>query len=443
MVNSEQISNFILKPIITEKKFNFARTLGEAYELIEKGIIYFSSQQRSDDLNKIISDILSGSSVLVFDELKKAIIFDTKGFEKRSVTEPSAENIVKGAKDSFVENFRVNTTNVRLKIKSQNLVIEETVIGTQTHTDIAIVYMDNIVDMNIVNNVRERLSKLKVDRILTSGFLEEALTDNIYSVFPQIRTTERPDSFCSDIIEGRVGIIIEGIPVTIIVPGTFIMFVQVSEDYSRNYIVASMIRILRYALIFATLTLPAFFVSITIFSPELIPTDLVLSIAQSKLGVPFPSFFETFVMLVAFEIIFEAGLRMPKNIGQSVTIVGALIVGEAAVNAKLISPAVVIVIAFTAIAGFTIPNQDLSNALRLWRFVLTFFASLLGLFGLVIGLILLVFHLCNIETYGVAYLSPFVSSKNNILDDTLFRFPLRSMKNRPEELKVKNKKRQE
>jgi len=442
MTNPMYVSDFILKPLNQEDKFCDVKNLSDAYKLIENGAIYFAAQIKSDVLTEVINEILSGASVLVFDELKRAIVFDTKGYEKRAIIEPTSENVTKGPKDSFIEVLRVNTSTLRAKIKSKNLVIEQTVVGKQTATPVSIIYMDNIANVNIVNAVREKLNGLDVDNVLSPSYIESALSSNIYSVFPQVKATERPDVLSADLLEGRVGVIVDGIPLAFVVPTTFIQLLQAPEDYSRNFIVSSLVRMLRYDLLFLTLTLPAFYIAVSSFNPELLPTDLVISIAESKIGVPFPSFFETLLMLLAFEVIFEAGLRMPKNIGQTVSIVGALIVGQAAVQAKIISPAVVILIAFTAIASFTMPNQDLSNAVRVWRFILAICSSILGLFGLIIGLIVMTYNLCKLEVYGIPYLSPLVSSKERILDDTLIRFPIKFMKLRPDELNVKNKKRE-
>lgn len=442
LVNNAYISDFILKPLVQEEAFEEARVLDDVYKLIKDGMLYYASQSEAKDLNEAIQEILLGSAVLVLDELKKAFVYDIKGAEKRSITEPTSENVIKGAKDSFVETFRVNTASVRRKIKSPHLVIEQTIVGRQTNTPVGIVYMDNIANSKLVNDVKNKINGLNIDRVVTTGFIEEALTNDNSSTFPQVKSTERPDTFCADIVDGRVGVIVDGLPITFIVPGTFIMFLQAPEDYSRNFVVSTIIRLLRYSLLLITLVMPGLYIAITSFHPEMLPTDLVLSISSSKLGVPFPTFFETMLMLVAFEILFEAGLRMPRSIGQTVSIVGALIVGQAAVEAKIISPSVVIVIAFTAIASFTMPNQDLSNSLRIYRFLIAIASSILGAFGLMMALILLTLRLCKIETFGIAYLSPLVSSKDDILADTLFRYPSRAMKYRPEELNVKNKRRQ-
>jgi spore germination protein KA len=367
--------------------------------------------------------------------------FDIKGFRERGITEPTGENVIKGAKDSFVENLRTNTASIRMKMKNVRLVIEETRIGRQTSTRIGIVYIKGITNVHIVDELKKRLGKLDTEAVLTTGIIEEAIIDHKLSPFPQVITTERPDKFCSCIVEGRVGILVDGLPVTIIIPGTFEAFLQAPEDYSQSFIVNSIIRFLRYTLMFVTLFLPGFYISVSTFHIEMIPTDLALAITASKEGVPFLIFIEVIFMLLAFEVLVEAGLRLPKNIGQAVSVVGAVVVGQAAVEARLVSPAVVVTIAVTAISSFTMPNQDFSNALRLWRFIFAIFSSIIGLYGLSIGAIILLHHLANIEVFGVPYLTPFVGGDGKNMQDAVFRFPFSAQRKRPTSLRTTNKKR--
>ncbi|WHH57826.1 spore germination protein [Petroclostridium sp. X23] len=443
LVDHAVTSDYILKPLNQEEAFKSVKNEREVLALIEEGKIYYSSQYIRSDINIVISDILSGSTVLVLDKEKKAIIFDAKSFEKRSISEPTTENVIKGAKDSFVETLQINTATIRRRIRTQNLVIEKTIVGKQTLTNIAIIYMKGVTNRHILDEVKKRLSNINIDGVISTGFIEEYIIDNNNSPFPQVISTERPDKFCAGIISGMVGIIIDGIPVSYQVPGVLNQFLQAPEDYSQNYIISTLVRVLRYSLMLVTLFLPGFYVSIVTFHQEMIPTSLALSIAAAKEGVPFPSFIEVILMLIAFEILIEAGLRLPKTIGQAVSIVGALVVGEAAVNAKFISPAVVLIIAVTAISNYTMPNQDFSNALRIWRLVLVVLSSIIGLFGLSIGSLVLLYHLSKIESYGVPYLSPFVADENRQMQDSLFRLKLRTHIKRPIQLKTINKKRQD
>ena len=444
LADKTKISEFILKPLTNEIRFKDAKNEKELLELIANGDIYYADQNKVDDINILIDGLLSGSTALVFNEEKIAVLFDTKGFEKRAISDPFSENVVKGSRDSFVETLRDNTALVRRKIKSPNLVFEETKVGRRTLTNVAIVYIKGLTNMKIVAEVKKRLYAIDTDNVLVTGIIEEYLSDDPNCTFPQIQGTERPDKFSADIVEGRVGIIIDGLPVAFLMPGIFIQFLQASEDYSKSHVIGSILRLMRFILAFLTLTLPGFYIALTTFHQEIIPTVLALSIAKSKTGVAFPSFIEILVMLIAFEILLEAGKRIPRNIGQAVTIVGALIVGQAAVDAKLVSPVIVVVIAATAIFSFVIPDQDFSNALRLWRFILALFSSIMGLYGLLIGLIMLIHLLSRLESFGVPYLAPFVGSADikTMLKDTIFRYPIRSQIKRPDSLQTENQKRQ-
>lgn len=441
LINQDSVSDYVLKPLMQQVEFDNCHTQQEAVNLIINGNVYFTTAKKRDNITKVLDDILTGSAALIFDSIKMAATFEAKGFQTRSITEPTGENVIKGAKDSFVETIRINTASCRRKIKSPNLVIEETIVGKQSKTSVAIVYMKNIADKELVQEVKKRLESIEIDRALTSGYIESFIVDNKNSVFPQVLFTERPDKFGTCIADGRVGIIIDGLPVTFIIPATLVMFLQAPEDYAQQYIISSIIRYIRFTAMFVTLLLPGFYVSITTFHLEMIPTELAISIAASREGVPFPMAIEVFIMLAAFELLIEAGLRLPKPIGQTISIVGAIVVGQSAVQAKLLSPATVVIIALTAIASFTMPNQDFSNAVRLWRFILFIFGSLIGMFGLTTGLIFLIFHWSQMETFGVPYLTPFVTQENKQLQDTLFRLPLSSMKYRPKELKTINKRR--
>ena len=357
--------------------------------------------------------------------------------------EPTIENVNKGPRDSFIENYRTNTATVRRKIKVPDLVIEQMTIGERTKTTVAIVYIKSITNEELIKMARDRLNSVVTDNVLTTSIVEDALSDNMKSTLPQVVSTERPDKFSADIIEGRVGILIDGLPFGFIIPATFNQFMQTPEDYSRKFIISSFIRIIRFGSLIMATFLPALYVAITTFHPEMIPTNVVLFIAKSREGVAFPIAFEALGLLIAFEILYEAGLRIPKSVGQTVSIVGTLVVGQAAVEAKLVSPSIVVVIAATAIASFTIPNQDFSNFVRLWRIGCTILGIFLGLLGVVFSIIILAFELCKMESFGVSYMTPFVGNDGNgLLKDTFFRAPLKFNKMRPASLKTKDPKRQ-
>ena len=440
MVNTQSISDFVIKPLMQAEQFNNCSSESDAIKIMDEGTVYFADTRKRTNINDVLTDVLTGSVAVIFNKQGIAFTFETKGFDKRPVSEPSA-NVLKGAKDSFNETIRVNTATCRRKIKSPNLVIEEIIVGKQTKTPIAVCYMKNIADEKLIQEVKRRLENVSLDNVLSTDYLEQSIIDDKASPFPQIQYTERTDKFCTNLLDGRVGLIIDGLPISFIIPGTLLQFVQAPEDYSEHFLISSAVRYLRFTAMFITLLLPAFYISITTFHQEMIPTELTFSIVAAKQGVPFPMFVEVLLMLIAFELLIEAGLRLPQTIGQTVSIVGALVVGQAAVEAKLLSPATVIIVATTAIAGFTMPNQDLSNALRLWRFALAIVASVIGMYGLTMGLFLLIYHWCKIDTFGVPYLSPFIGDEKIQLQDSLFTLPIASRKKRPTSLNTKNEER--
>jgi len=441
LVNNITTSDYILKPLFQDRRFSFSRNELEIIKLIQAGTIYFSSQNTRNNISDVVLDVLDGSTALIFDREKTAITFNNKSLYTRAITEPSGENVIKGSKDTFVETLRVNTATIRRKIKSENLKIQNMIIGERTQTFIDVFYMDNIVNKLMLEELKQRLSKIKVDGVLTTGFIEEFIVEERSTLFPQIIYTERPDKFCADLIEGYIGIIVDGIPLGLIMPATLLQCLQAPEDYAQNHIVSSLIRYMRFNLMLLTLVLPAFYTALTTFHQEMIPSKLALSIQASKEGVPFPSFIEVLFMLASFEILVESAIRLPKTIGQAISIVGAIVVGQAAVEAKLVSPAVVVVIALTAISSFSMPNQDFANVLRVWRFIFVILSSILGLCGLTLGLLVLLTHLASIEVLGVPYLAPFVSGEYKNLDDSIFRCLLPFQKKRPKELSTQDEKR--
>lgn len=424
LVDSDTIDNFVLRPLTVGRPFENIQNEKEAYKLAEEGFLYHFSQDKVTDLNDAIDKILQGVTVVVFDNIKKAISFDAKKIPQRSIQEPENENVLNGAKDAFVESIRTNTALIRKKMKSQFLRFEKFTVGKESQTPVNIVYLDDVADKGILEELKKRIKNMNVNSLISARTFEIAISDNKYSIFPQVQHTERVDKFCANLVDGKIGIIIDGLPVSYIVPGILAMLFQAPEDYAENYVLASIIRILRYTCAILSTILPGFYIAITTFHPEMIPTKLLISIIQSKEGVPFAIVFEIIGLLIAFELLIEASLRLPKNIGATLSIIGGLIVGEAAVNAKLISPVVVVIIAITGIAGFVIPNQALSDATRLIRMLMVIAASMAGLFGIAFAIIITLYYLSNLDSFGVPYLSPLAGNEGKgILNDTILRLP--------------------
>jgi spore germination protein KA len=429
MVDLVIIDDDILKPLLNgnmkESKYDKLDLFGK----IEKGLIPHIATSPETDVNKLIMHILNGNLCLINkNNDKKAITFDVKKVEKRNIMEPSNENIIKGSKEAFIENIKVNVSLIRNRIKTTDLKTQEFKLGQESPTTVIITYLDSVVDVKVLDELKKRLNNIKAKKIVSLGDLEEQLVEKRYSMFPQIVYTEKTDKFAANILDGKIGIFVDGSPISYIVPALFNMFFQAPEDYSTNYVVASILRILRHLCLAITLITPAFFVSVTTFHQEMIPTELALSIIKSKQGEPFPTLVELVFMLLAFEILIEASTRLPKTIGQAVSIVGGLIIGEAAVNASLVSPSLVVVIAITGIAGFVIPNQDFANAIRVTRFLLLVLSGIAGLYGMAIGSILVYYYLSTMESFGVPYLVPYnATDGRNVMTDSLIRMPIQDM----------------
>jgi spore germination protein KA len=439
LVDPQLVDQSVLKPLIQENALKEARSSKDLMEKILLGVVYHEKRTLRDKLSDCLRDLLSGSVALIFDDTHRAVTFEVKGFEKRSLTEPTNESVLKGSKEAFIEVLRVNTALIRRRMQTGDLVIYQTTIGRKSHTAVSVVYLRSVANDATVNGVKEQLGKIDMDAITSAGQIEAYLLNNRNSFFPQVLYTERVDKFCGNIAEGRVGILIDGLPITYIVPVDINTFLQAPEDYAQNYIVSSCFRLLRYSCAFVALTIPAIYVSITTFHYEMIPTRLAISIISSKQGVPFPTYAEVLLMLLAFEVLLEAGLRLPMSLGSAVSIVGALVVGQAAISANILSPGVVIIIAAAGIAGFAIPSQDMSNCIRICRLILVTLTIAGGLFTMTLGLIYILHHLCRLEGFGVPYMSPFVASEGKALfTDSIVRRAWFNLKKRPSSLDTKD-----
>ncbi|KJR47200.1 Spore germination protein GerKA [Desulfosporosinus sp. I2] len=306
-----------------------------------------------------------------------------------------------------------------------------------TNTDLVVTYIEKIASPDIVSEVFRRLSKIKMDGMLGNGYIEEMIEDNPYSPFPQISFTERPDVLAGKLLEGKVGIIVDGTPIVLVVPAVLTQFLNVNEDYYQRAMVAILSRFVRYVGAFVAFVAPSVYIAVTTFHQEIIPTDLLLSISAGRQGVPFPALLEALTMTVVLEILQEAGLRLPKPIGSTIGIVGALVIGDAAVKASLVSPLMVIIIGLTAVASYAIPTFDLSLAVRLIRFPLMILAGILGFFGVTVGLYVILIHLLGLRSFGVPYTSPIAPLRiRALLQDTFVRAPWWALKRRPQLIDV-------
>ncbi|MGG1514105.1 spore germination protein [Paenibacillus oryzisoli] len=378
-----------------------------------------------------IEGVLAGDTLVLIEDVEQPLLVSTKGWKDRSVEEPSSENNVRGPRDGFTESIRTNTALVRRRIKDPMLRIEGMVIGTRSKTDINVVYIEDLVKVGLVDEVKSRLSRIQIDAILESGYIEELIEDAPFSPFNTIQSTERPDKVASSLLEGRVAIFTDNTPVVLIVPTFFWQFIQAPDDYYNRYWVGSFFRIVRYFAFLISLMLPSIYVMLVSFHHEMIPTSLALTIASGREVVPFPVLLEAVLMELAFELMREAGLRMPKPIGQAVSIVGSLIIGQAAVQAGLVSPFMVIVIAITGISSFAIPSYSSSLALRIFRFPLLIASGTLGLLGFSGMFFILLLHALSIRSFGEPYMAPVSPFRQADQRDMMIRFPLWMLDGRP------------
>ncbi|MFC4324073.1 spore germination protein [Litchfieldia salsa] len=379
-----------------------------------------------------IDAILSGDSLFVIDHSEQAFIASTKGWKERSVEDPATEQVVRGPRDGFTENIRTNTALVRRRIRDPLFKMEGMKIGTKSKTDINIAYLEGTVKPSLVDEVKERLQKIKIDSIMDSGYIEELISDAPYSPFTTVLSTERPDKVASAILEGRVAVFVDNSPFVLLMPTYFWQFLQASDDYYSRYMAGSFFRIIRYIAFVISLTLPSLYVMLVSFHQEMIPTPLALTIASGREVVPFPVLLEAIVMEIAFELMREAGLRMPKPVGQAVSIVGSLIIGQAAVQAGLVSPFMVIIVAVTGISSFAIPNYAASFSIRLIRFPLLVASGTLGLLGFATMFTLLAIHALTIRSFGESYLAPAAPFQPSDQKDIVVRMPWWKMEKQPQ-----------
>ena len=407
IVDSTAISEDILRPLTETERACDAADGEELMELLLHGAIYSYSVKRRDTMDELVDDIVQGFAAVIFDGPQAAITFEVRTQNSRAISMPTVEKSVKGAKDAFVETLRTNTSLVRRKLRTPSLKIKQSTIGRQSLTSAAILYVEGIARDETVDELMRRLDEIDIDGLLAVGDIEEYIIDDSRTPLPQLVHTERADAFAMYLLDGRVGLIADGLPVGFLVPGMLADFMRAPEDESEHYLVASMLSLLRWFSLLLTLTLPALLVAVSVYHQEMLPTKLLLSMVAAKQRVPFSVGTEVLTMLIAFELLQEAGLRLPDPIGQTVSIIGALIVGQSAVEARVVSPIAVIVVALAGIAGYTTPSQDLSAALRVYRFLLVFAAIPAGLFGVVAVLAMQIWRLCTLESFGTPYTAPF------------------------------------
>ena len=396
----------------------------ELLDLLEKRYLSFALTTRVTRFEDAVIELLRGDSVLLVDGAPAALRFDTKGWEHRSVSEPETEAVIRGPRDGFIEVMRVNVAHIRRRLRTPDLAVKQMRMGRRTQTDVSILYLVDVADNYVVEEVQRRLTGIEIDSVLESGYISMLFSDDVLSPFPLVERTERPDKVAASILEGRVAIVVDNSPFVLIVPTSFWTFFQASEDYYENAYLSSFLRLLRFSSLASTTFGTAAYVALTTFHQEVVPFGLLLRIVGTHEGIPFPTLPTAILLELVIEVLREAGIRLPSPVGQAVSIVGAIIIGEAAVSAGFAPPGMVIVVAFATIASFTIPGYNMSIPLRLLRFIMLLAAGTLGLFGLGAAAMMVLIHVAGLKSFGYPYLSLYDVGTMHEMRDKIITTPV-------------------
>lgn len=406
----------------------------EIYDVLSQNALGISDATFFSTIEEAADGLLTGETILFVDGFAQAVKIPDNGYPRMSLSEADSEKVIRGSNEGFSDSVKQNAALIRKRVRSPKVKVKQLKTGIRSNTNVYLVYMDDLVYPGLLKEIERRMDGFEIDGVLDSGVIEQLTEEKWYSPFPQFQTTERPDRAAMSILEGRVILLVDNSPVALILPTDYNSFIRTSDDYYNRFEIASFGRMLRYVASFFAMTLPGLYLAVTNFHTQILPTTLLLSFADARRGVPFPAVIEVLIMEISFELLREAGVRLPGAMGNTIGIVGGLIIGQAAVEANLVSPIVVIVISFTALCSFSIPNEEFATAFRVLKFFFIALCAWLGFFGMLAGLLAVLIHLSHLKSFGIPYLMPFVGADLNDYEDerdALYRQPLRKLLWRP------------
>ncbi|MBP3963236.1 spore germination protein [Paenibacillus lignilyticus] len=423
MVNVQSIENNVLKPLIFSGLPQGIERIQTLADMLKREWLPLANVKTEESMECLVQQILHGSLAIMVDGEASVLLAQVQEFEMRGIQEPLKESTLRGSKEGFVENIRTNTSLIRRRIIHPQLKMESFTIGTYTQTEVVLTYVKGLAAEHVLTEVRDKLGQIEINGVIDSAYIEEWIENSSFSLFPQIQNTERPDIVTASLLDGKVALLTNGTPFALILPSTFWSGLQSADDYFERFVFIILTRMVRYIMTFISFALPAIYVSLSTFHPEMIPSNLMIGIATARESSPFPTVIEVFIMMFIFDGLQEAGVHLPNQLGPVVSIIGALVIGQAAVEAGIISTPIIIVISLTGIAAYTIPRYSATLPFRIIRYMMLFISGALGFVGLTFGIIFLLIHLVMLESFGTPYLSPVAPFDGKRIRDLFIRYP--------------------
>lgn len=426
-VNNLSVEESVIGKLISRL---MSKTPQEIYQYLSANALGITDVKELSTFDEIVMGVMIGDGVILIDGYDKAVKIKSKGYPMMGISSSERENVMRGSREGFADALKSNTALMRKRIRTNQLKVQEFIIGKESNTTVALVYMDNLVRKQVLAEITARIQNLDITNLTDTGIIEQLTEESDRSPFPQYQTTERPDTAVQAVMKGRITLFVDNTPVALLLPTNFNDFLKTPDDYYERYGIVTLARIVRYMAAFFSLCLPAVYLAVMTYHPDILPANMLFAFASGRSSVPFPSVAEVFIMEFAFELLREAGIRIPGPMGSTIGIVGGLIIGQAAVSAGIVSPVIVVVVAFTALSSFAIPNNELSSAFRILKYFLILLSYALGFFGIVLGFILIALHLASLRSFGLPYLMPIAAGDINQrkdMKDMLLRFPLKKM----------------